>query len=300
MNRLLLIINPAAGMSKKKPCISQIVQWFQSKSYAVTVMTTGKKGDAEEFAEQHAPEHDLVVCCGGDGTLNEVITGLMRTGCTKPIGYLPAGTTNDMARTLRLPSNMKKAVKIVAGEGAVPQDIGSFNETQYFTYIASFGAFTRVSYGTPQWMKNRLGHFAYVLDSIRSVGEIRPYRVKVLHDGVQEEEEYIFGSVSNSSSIGGVLYLDSSQVSLNDGAFEVLLIRNAPNLVEFQKILHDLRHRKFENPFVEFFHTDHIQLSFEHEADWTLDGEYAGRPQEIEIQNLHNAVSIIRKERQTE
>lgn len=300
MNRLLLIINPAAGMSKRKPHVFQIADWFRSKGYNVTVLTTTKKSDAEEFAAQYAPENDLVVCCGGDGTLNEVITGLMRIGCKKPIGYLPAGTTNDMARTLRIPANIKKAAKIVAGGSPVPQDVGFFNKTKYFTYIASFGAFTRVSYATPQWLKNRLGHFAYVLDSIRCVGDIRPYRVKVSHDGTQEEEEYIFGSISNSSSIGGVLHLESSQVSLNDGAFEVLLIRNAPNVVEFQKILHDLRHRNFQNRYVEFFHTDCLRLGFEEETDWTLDGEYAGRPREVEIRNLRGAVSIIRREKQAE
>jgi YegS/Rv2252/BmrU family lipid kinase len=300
MNKLLLIINPAAGMSKKKFRVFQIADWFRRKGYEVTVLTTTKKGDAVEFVVRYAPENDLVVCCGGDGTLNEVITGSMRLACRKPIGYLPAGTTNDMARSLRLPSNIKKAAKIVAGENPVAQDIGSFNETQYFTYIASFGAFTEVSYATPQWLKNRLGHFAYVLDSVRRLGEIRPYRIKVLHDGAEEEGEFIFGSVSNSSSIGGVLHLDGSQVSLNDGRFEVLLIRNAPNLLEFQKILHDLKHRNFQNEFIEFFHTDRILLRFEQEADWTLDGEYAGGPREVEIKNLHDAVSLIRKEKPAE
>ena len=298
MSRLLLIFNPAAGVSKKKPRAFRIADWFATKGYDVTVMATEKQNDAKEFAARRAEEYDLVVCCGGDGTLNEVITGMMESGCRKPIGYLPAGTTNDMARTLRLPANVKKAVKVVAEESAVPQDIGSFNGTRYFTYIASFGAFTSASYATPQWLKNRLGHFAYVLDGIRSVGEIRPYRASVVRDGAEERGEYIFGSVSNSSSIGGVLHLDSSEVSLNDGVFEVLLIRNAPNLMEFQKILHDLRRRNFQNPYVEFFHTSYLRMTFDEEADWTLDGEYAGKPREVEIKNLRGAVSIIRREKQ--
>ena len=289
-------------MTKKRPRVFRIADWFRGRGFDVTVMTTTKRGDAEEFAARYAPESDAVVCCGGDGTLNEIITGLMRTGCAKPIGYLPAGTTNDMARSLRLPANIKKAAKIVVGESPVPQDVGSFNGTKYFTYIASFGAFTQVSYGTPQWLKNRFGHFAYVLDGIRSVGEIKPYRLQVFRgDGEEAEEgEYIFGSISNSFSIGGVLHLNSSQVGLDDGRFEVLLIRNAPNLLEFQKILHDLKHRNFGNRYIEFFHADRVRFRFEREADWTLDGEYAGKPREIEIRNLHSAVSIIRREKQAE
>ncbi len=299
MKKLLLIVNPAAGISKKKADVAGVEDWFRGRGFEVSVMTTGKKDDAEEFAAEHAEENDVVVCCGGDGTLNEVITGLLRTGCEKPIGYLPAGTTNDMARTLRLPANLGKAAKIVAEGKPVPQDIGSFNGTRYFTYIASFGAFTQVSYATPQWLKNRFGRFAYLFDSVRRLGEIRPYRVKVFRDGKEEEGEYIFGSVSNSSSIGGVLHLDDTEVGLNDGVFEVLLIRNAPNLAEFNNILHDLRHRNFANPFVEFFHAGSLRLRFEQEADWTLDGEYAGRPREVEMKNLQGAVSIIRRGRQT-
>lgn len=300
MRKLLLIINPAAGMAKKKPRVFRIADWFRSKGFAVAVMTTSKKGDAEDFVRRYAEQNDAVICCGGDGTLNEVISGLMHFGSQKPVGYLPAGTTNDMARTLHLPSNLKKAARVVISERPVPQDVGSFNETQYFTYIASFGAFTQVSYGTPQWLKNIFGHFAYVLGGLRSVGEIRPCRIRVFRNGSGDGEEgdFIFGSVSNSSSIGGVLHLESSQVSLNDGEFEVLLIRNPPNLIEFQKMLHDLRRRNFENSLIEFFHTSTIRLVFDQPTDWTLDGEYAGKAQEVEIKNLHGAVSVIRREKQ--
>ena len=302
MRKILLIINPAAGMAKKKLHIFRTADWFREKGFTVAVMTTSKKGDAEDFVRRYAEQNDIIVCCGGDGTLNEVISGLMRFGFHNPVGYLPAGTTNDMARTLHLPTGIGKAAKVVVSEAPVPQDVGCFNGTQYFTYIASFGAFTQVSYGTPQRLKNIFGHFAYVLDGIRSVGDIRPCRVKVFRDGSGECEEgdFIFGSVSNSSSIGGVLHLSSSQVSLNDGAFEVLLIRNPPNLIEFQKMLHDIRRRNFGNSLIEFFHTGEIRFVFEKETDWTVDGEYAGKPSEVEIKNLHGAVSIIRREKKAE
>jgi YegS/Rv2252/BmrU family lipid kinase len=296
MINLLLIINPAAGRSKRKSYVFQVADWFRRKGCSVSVFSTTKSGDAAKFVEQYASENDIIVCCGGDGTLNEVITGSMKLAERKPIGYLPAGTTNDMAKTLHLPTNIRKAAHAVLSEKPIFQDVGAFNKTKYFTYIASFGAFTKVSYSTPQWLKNRLGHLAYVLDGIRSVGEIRPYHLKAESRDSVWTGNFIFGSISNSRSIGGVLELKSSDVSLNDGKFEVLLIREPKNFIEFQAILHDLYHHNFQNKHIVFFHTDRIRLEFDQPTDWTLDGEYAGNPQTAEISNIHDAVRLIHRQ----
>lgn len=294
MEKILLIINPAAGRSGAKIKTFPIADWFRKKGCDPTVRITAKKGDATDFAKQYAGGNDAVVCCGGDGTLNEVISGVMQAAADKPIGYLPTGTTNDMAKTLQLPTNLKKAARVVLNGKPVYQDVGLLNQTQFFTYIASFGAFTKVSYATPQWLKNRFGHFAYVVDGIKSVGEIHPYRAKVVSDEWEEEGDFLFGSVTNSSSVGGVLNFRSADICLNDGEFEVLLIRNPQNLLEFNRMLHNLRRHK-SDPNLLFFHTRRIVFQFKKQTDWTVDGEYGGGLDKAEIKNLHNAVRIIRR-----
>jgi diacylglycerol kinase (ATP) len=296
MKKILLIINPVAGKSRIKVRSAPIGEWFARKGYTATLLHTAGKGDAKDFVLQYAAENDAVVCCGGDGTLNEVISGMIESGTRKPIGYLPAGTTNDMARTLRLPSNLKKAATVVMTGQPAEQDIGNFNGTRIFSYIASFGAFTKVSYATPQWLKNRFGHLAYILDGIRDAGSIRPHRLSVVSDELEDEGDYVFGSISNSSSIGGTIRLKSTDVCLNDGKFEVLLIRNPQNILELRQIFYDLIHQRFQrNGNIRFFHTQKIQFRFQEETGWTVDGEYAGQPKEVCIEALHSAVRIIRK-----
>lgn len=296
MKKVLLIINPVAGKSRNKSRVFHIAEWFQDKGCVITAMMTSKKGDAVEFVKQYADVNDAVVCCGGDGTLNEVITGMMQCGAKKPIGYLPAGTTNDMAKTLRLPGNVINAAKIVISENPVSQDLGTFNGNQYFTYIASFGAFTKVSYATPQWLKNRFGHLAYVIDGIKSVGKIHPCRLKMTSAEHSDEGEFIFGSVTNSSSVGGMLKFKSSEVCLNDGKFEVLLIRKPKNAIELRGILYGLLHQKLDKDNIVFFHTNQVSFRFENPPEWTVDGEFAGQPDEVHIKNLHNAIQIIRRQ----
>ncbi len=294
--KILLITNPTAGKQRAKAGVTSAADLFLEKGYITTALTTTKKGDAAEFVEEFAGQHDMVVCCGGDGTLNEIISGLMQAESRIPIGYIPAGTTNDMAKTLHLSKNIKKAVYVVLNGQPVYQDIGIFNNTDYFSYVASFGAFTKVSYATPQWMKNKFGHLAYVLDGIRSVGDIHPYRLKVTADGLEEEGEFVYGSVTNSSSVGGIIQFKREDVCLNDGQFEVLLVRNPTNPVEVRSIFYGLIHHNYNKNNVLFFHAKEISFQFEQETSWTVDGEFAGRPREVHIKNLHNAVQIIRKQ----
>lgn len=294
--KVLLIINPTAGKKKIKFDSFDIPKLFCKNGYAVTALLTAKAGDAAEFVQQYAKGHDVLVCCGGDGTLNEIITGCMQSGCKLPIGYIPAGTTNDMAKTLRLPQSMKKAVSVICKEQPIDQDVGMFNHSKYFSYIASFGAFTKVSYATPQWLKNRFGHMAYVIDGMKSVGDIRPYRLKVKADGLEDEGEFLFGSVTNSRSVGGTLQFKPEDVCLNDGQFEVLLIRKPNNPLELRSIIYGVLHNKYNKKHILFFHANEVTFEFKKEIPWTVDGEFAGQVQTVAIENLHNAVKIIRRE----
>lgn len=290
----LLIINPTAGKTKNEDEINEIVNLLKEQLHIADPHVTSEKGDATEFVREYAKFHDMVICCGGDGTLNEVISGLMEMKHYIPIGFIPAGTTNDLANTFKMPKDIKKAVQFIFNGKPEYHDIGIMSDKYYFSYIASFGAFTKVSYETPQWLKNKIGHFAYVLDGIKSVGEIRPYKVKVKTEDFELEDEFIFGSVSNSLSIGGILKLDEDEVSFNDGKFEVLLIRNPHNAIDLSEILYGLSIRKYDEKYIIFLQTSEISFEFEEETNWTADGECAKLGKEVLIKNCHNVIQFIR------
>lgn len=296
--RVLLILNPASGIAKPKAALYAIIERYSKYGCATTTMTTAKRGDAARFVAENAPGYDLVVCGGGDGTLNEVIGGMM---CLpkeqrRPIGFLPLGTTNDMARSLHLPyRNLQKCIRLTLSGTPRPFDVGLFHEQTHFNYVCSFGAFTRVSYATPRWLKRLLGHFAYVLDGIASVGSIRPYRMKITTDDAVIEDEFIYGGVTNSLSIAGLVRLRESDVSLSDGLFEVMLIKKPDSAQELQQVLAGVVRKQFDDRFVRFLHTSHIRFESEEDVAWTVDGEYGGSVKAAEVENLHGAVSIIRK-----
>lgn len=301
--RVLLIMNPVSGRFQSKTNMFEIVSIFSKAGCVPTALTTTGAGDASRYVEQYAKNHDIVVCCGGDGTLNETITGMMHCDRHIPIGFIPCGSTNDMARTLGVPTgSVKKAAKAILSGDNIHQDVGSFGDDRYFTYIASFGAFTKVSYATPRWKKHIFGHMAYIMDGILAISDIRPWKVHVSCDQLEEDGEYAFGSVTNSTSIAGVLKLDPSRVALNDGKFEVMLIRQPKTPADMQKIVDALILQKFtapasdsDRPMVEFFHTDHITFTPEEEMPWTIDGEFGGAPECVDIRNLHGTVEIIKK-----
>ncbi len=300
--RVLLIMNPNSGMFQSRTNMYDLVSIFTKNGCISTTLMTTKAGDAAKYVEEHADRHDIVVFCGGDGTLNEIITGMMHIDRRIPIGFIPCGTTNDMARTLKLPiRSVKRAAKeIVLGDN-VHQDVGMFGADRYFTYIASFGAFTKVSYATPRWKKHAFGHMAYLMDGILALNDIHPWKMKIACDQFEAEESYAFGCIANSTSIAGVIKLDEEKVSLNDGKFEVLLIRHPKTPADLQKILDVLVNRRFNEsaqdaaPMVRFFHTDHITVTPEKEMPWTLDGEYGGIPESVDIRCLHGAVEILRR-----
>ncbi|MBQ3065411.1 MAG: diacylglycerol kinase family lipid kinase [Clostridia bacterium] len=300
--RVLLIMNPASGMFQSKAGMYDIVSIFSKSGCVPTTLMTAKAGDATEFVRRYAETHDIVVCCGGDGTLNEVITGMMQCKRRIPIGLIPLGTTNDVARTLHIPiGNVKKAVKALVASDNVHHDVGMFGKERFFTYIASFGAFTKVSYQTPRWKKNMFGHVAYLMDSIPALGDIRPWDMDISCDVLEERGSYAFGCVSNATSIAGIVKLDPERVSFNDGKFEVMLIRHPRTLNDVERILDALVKQKFNEsinggpPYVRFFRTDKITVTPHESMPWTVDGEYGGAPEKVEIKNKHGAVEILRK-----
>lgn len=292
--KALLIINPFAGRMRSRKGLFDIIDLFSKSGYEVTVHVTTKKGDAVEFLEKCSCDYSLVMCCGGDGTLNEVVTGMMRLPSVMPIGYIPSGTANDLATSLGLSRNIRKSTQTVLNGRLSGHDIGKFNQDSYFTYIASFGAFTKVSYATKQPFKNAMGYLAYLFEGIRNVGEIRPYKVAVKSDELETDGEFLFGAVMNTTSAGGIFKLDKKLVDFGDGKFEVLLIRNPHNAAELSDVVKSLAKRQFDNKYVTLFKTSRIFFDSEKPLSWTVDGEFGGNNTRVEIINLHRAVQIYR------
>ena len=292
MKKVLVILNPHAGKMKSKTSLFNIVDALCSDGWNVTVQTTQHRGHASELsASAETDGFDLIVCCGGDGTLNEVIDGLMRTGSKTPVGYIPAGSTNDFAASMGISLDIKKAIRNVIENEPAPLDIGQFN-SRYFSYIASFGAFTATSYTTPQNVKNTLGHFAYVLEGIRDLGSLTQYRMKVTTDSFEEEEDYIFGAVSNSTSVGGVVKLNSAMVDMQDGLFEVVLIKFPKNVADLNKVVNGILASDFSSDAFTFIKTSSVMFDMDKIVPWTLDGEFENGANHIEITNRHHAIKI--------
>ena len=293
MKRLLLIMNPAAGMKKANPHLLEILSVFDRAGYECVVHFTQKQGDGTQLTMEGGGQADLVVCIGGDGTFNEVITGVVRADIKTPIGYIPAGSTNDFAASLGLSKNVIQAAQdIVAGR---PQayDIGRFRE-RCFTYVASFGAFTKTSYATSQSVKNALGHLAYILGGIKELSSLHRYHVALtLDNGEREAGDYIFGAVSNSTSVGGILTLDPDIVDMNDGLFELLLVKYPENMVQLAEVIRALTSQKYDSPSIVFRPARRVTVEADPGMDWTLDGEFAQGSERIEIENLHSAVNIV-------
>lgn len=290
--RILFIVNPVSGRREVLNKLSQIINKFCKNGCLPTVAFTQKRGDAHQLAKTCPPDYDAVVCAGGDGTLNEVIGGLMDGGVALPLGYLPAGTTNDLASSLGIPKNVLSAVDLILNSKPVPLDIGSFSG-RYFNYVASFGAFTEASYNAPQEVKNILGHAAYILEGIKSLGSIRRCRVRLEFNGEQLEDDYIFGAVTNTTSLGGMIKLKQHLVALNDGVFELLLIRYPENLQQLNKIIGDLMAQNFNGDYVKMYHTAKIKINASGAMNWTLDGEKQPGASEIFIENIPHAIRFF-------
>ena len=290
--KMLLIANPAAGLKRIQRSLPRLKRYFTGKGYDVEIFETAARGDAAAAAEKYAADFDIIACAGGDGTLNETISGVMNSGCKTPIAYIPAGTTNDFASGLGLPPLiMKSAENIVKG---TPRelDIGKFN-ARFFSYVASFGAFTETSYTAPQSLKNALGHLAYILEGVKDLPNIRPRHMRFEADGITYEDDYLFGAVSNSTSLGGILKLNAGLVDFSDGLFEVMLIKNPKNAVELSKIVLSLQSQKYDEEVITFLQTSCVTVVNDGDTPWSLDGEYCEGCDRITVSNIHGAIRFI-------
>ncbi len=293
MKKMLFILNPCAGTKKVNKVLLDILTIFNRADYDVRVYITGAPQDATAAVEKLAPEVDLVVCSGGDGTLNEVITGILRAGLNTPIGYICAGSTNDFATSLKLATDPIAAAKQIVNGKIQSVDVGLFGD-RYFSYVASFGAFAKASYSTPQAVKNALGHTAYLLEGIKDLSQIRKLRVRLELDGEVLEDDYIFGAVCNSTSVGGILTLDPSQVDMSDGQFEVLLVRAPKSLVEITECIGAVQKQQYNCRMMTFRSAKEVRIFTEDEMNWSLDGEMARGGDAITAKNLHHAIHLLR------
>ena len=275
-----------------------IVDIFSSHDYEVIIRATQAPKDAYEKAKEYADSVDLIVCSGGDGTLDEVVTGITEKNSNVPIGYIPAGSTNDFANSLFMPKSMVKAAQMIMEEKLYHCDIGRFNG-QTFAYVAAFGLFTDVSYETDQDLKNVLGHVAYLLEGVKRLFNIKSYHMKVTSEEIQVEDDFIVGMITNSRSVGGFKNLTGKNVDMNDGLFEVTLIRHPKNSLQLQEIMTALVMAEDNTDMIYSFKSKKLMIETEEEVPWTLDGEFGGDHTYVEIENRHKALNLYLKSTKT-
>jgi len=295
MKKILFIFNPRSGKAQIRNKLMDILDIFTKAGYELSVHVTQRCGDAMEAAAAYGGSADLVVCSGGDGTLNETISGLMKLDHFPDLGYIPAGSTNDFASSLKISKNMVRAAEAAVYGEPFPIDIGCFCEDRHFVYIAAFGAFTEVSYLTPQDKKNVLGHQAYMLEGMKSLASIKSYVMRVECEELTLEGEFIFGMITNTISVGGFKGLVAQDVALDDGEFEVLLIRTPKTPLDLTNIINYMFLKEEPNEYVHKFGTRSLRVLSEEPIDWVLDGEFGGTRREVNIINLKKQIRIMRK-----
>ena len=292
--KLMLIINPAAGRGGYKQGFTEALKILNDGGYRTTLFYTAGARDATEYAGRYAHDFDAVACIGGDGTRSEVIAGLMRVPSPPPLGSIPMGTANDVATTLGLPKNdtIGAALRLVRGS-AHPYDVGGFGADEYFAYIAAFGAFTEVSYATPQDMKKRLGHLAYVLQGMAALPKLESYNTRVEYDGGVVEAPLVYGSMSNSTSVAGIVKLREEMVCLGDGMSELVLVKDPGSIEGFSEIVTSVLSQRYDSNKLIILHTTRAKFTFEKPVAWTRDGEAGGKYAEVELKNYAAPIELI-------
>ena len=295
MEKLLLIYNPNSGTRKSARHLSEVCEVFTEGGYLVTALPTLKRGDATEYVERFGRDYNFIAVMGGDGTYNEVVSGFVQAGIKTPVGYIPCGSTNDFAQGLNLSKDIITAAKDIVHGRPSGLDVGVFNG-RVFTYVASFGAFTKASYDTPQSIKNALGHIAYILAGATTIPDIRPIHATIKTDNETYEGDYLFGAISNSTSMGGVLKLKPEDVDMSDGLFELLLLRTSTDVLEIGDLVRAVAEQKYDTtPMLTFVESSRFEIDIPEAVDWSLDGEYQKGVQHIVIENKPSAINLIRK-----
>ncbi len=292
MKKMLFIYNPMAGKEQIRNKLSDIVQIFCEAGFEVTIFATQGKEDATNIVLEKGGRYDYVVCSGGDGTMNEVATGLIQLEKRPVCGYIPAGTVNDFASSLKIPKIMKKAAKLITEGSVFKCDLGQFND-RYFTYVSGFGAFTEVSYQTPQEWKNALGKAAYFIEALKHITEIKSHHMVIEYDGGRVEDDFMLGLVSNSVSVAGYKAYSKMNIMMDDGLFEALFIKNIRNPLDLQGALGALMSKKFDSDRMLQISSSRIKITSDDDVQWTLDGEDGGFCREVTMTNHQYALPII-------
>ena len=289
--KMLFIYNPRAGKAQIRSNLLDIIDIFVKAGYEVTAYPTQAAGDAVKAVKERRAGYDIVACSGGDGTLDEVVNGMMQCDERVPIGYVPAGSTNDFANSLGIPKNMIAAADVVVNGRDFACDIGSFNHDS-FIYVAAFGLFTDVSYETKQDIKNVLGHAAYLLEGVKRLPAVRSYALKITHDEEVIEGEFLYGMITNSYSVGGFRGITGRDVLLDDGLFEVMLVRRPNNPLDLNNIIRALVDKRVKSEHIYTFKTSRLAVESEEPLSWTLDGEFGGEHTKAVIENRQKVLRI--------
>ncbi len=290
--RMLFVYNPKAGKERIRSNLIDIIDIFAKAGYEIVVHPTQDRGDAVNAVMNRENKYDIVACCGGDGTLDEVVNGMWKSETKVPIGYVPAGSTNDFAMSLGIPSQMHESAACIVDGKAYSCDIGVMNG-ETFVYIAAFGLFTDVSYQTRQDMKNLLGHMAYILEGAKRLSEIKSYHFKVTTDEGVIEDDFIFGMVTNSRSVGGFKDITGKHVNLDDGVFEVTLVKLPDNMLDMSNLIAAFINRDINTEQMYCFKTRHLMFESDDKIAWTRDGEFGGEHTRVEIENKNRALTIM-------
>jgi len=295
--RALVVINPISGKRTTNQQLFDITDLFSTQGLETTVYTTRCRGDAKQLVARRGEDFDLIVCRGGDGTFNEMINGVMQLEKQPLLGYIPAGSTNDLARTLRIPiNNNAEAIDVILNGQPLYNDIGQFNGNEYFSYIVSCGAFIDIAVKTPQAQKNRWGRAAYFAQAPAALRAIKPMSMHITTaEGEVIEGDFVFCSITNSSSIGGAIKIPRRLVGLNDGKFEMLLARAPKNFGELAAILGRAFAQDYKHPSLRLLHSSRFEIKSHTPIAWTVDGENGGTLDHVVIDNVHNAVQIFRR-----